>query len=263
MNKETHIKYEELKPFLENTNFLEKMRKVSNPIVNENDDEESKLDALLDLRRLHKFYYDFFLKIFDNILYGIKDVLRTKNLELQYEALSLLKEVFDHHKYYATDIGDWVQKLLPRLLDIYLDKNEHYDITNQIILNITHYLLYPETIETFLEEINDSRDQDLSNAAFTFLMLSLESLNTFDLQETMYWSKLIELLYDIFKSGNGKAIYAQKTLNFIMNKLGKTKLDEILNIHSTPKMKITFVDMVKEITQGEVNINRNNNHLYK
>jgi len=124
-------------------------------------------------------------------------------------------------------------------------------------------MIYPETIETFLEEIYDSRDQDLSNAAFTFLMLTLESFNKFDLQEHLFWNRLIDLLYDIFKSGIEKAIYAQKTINFLMDKLGKTKLFEILERHSTPKMPITYVEMVTEITQGEDNNIRNNNHLYK
>jgi hypothetical protein len=253
MNQTSFTKFEDLKPFENNQNFLLKLREVSDPIIEDQYSNESKSKALNDLRRLHKFHCSFFNQIFDNIIKDFRYILRSNELDLVGEALTLLYEVFDHHITYHQDIGDWVKKLVPELLDVLLDNTEFNDLIQKTLLNITKYLIIPETIEIFLEEIYDSKSEGLMQNAFNYLMHSIDTFSTTDLENNLYWDRCMDLICDIYHDGGERKNFITKAVIFIREKLGRGKLSQITDNYLKPELKDKVVCVLNEIDQSRNN----------
>lgn len=265
MNKVTHMNDEDLKTFMPNTNFLQKMRDVSNPFLDSNDDltDENVIIALIDLRRLHKHHYDFFILIFENIHYDFKDILSSKNIDVLQEALTLLKEMFNYQTKLSPFISDWARKYIPILLDLYLDNSEIRSYTYQVLYNISRHIICNEVIETYSEEIYSSKDSKLTDLAFKFLKLCLDSCNNYDIDNYIPWVKFIEILYDLYTSEGEKAEFPPILINSIKRKIKKSELDLIIEKHKISSMENKYYSFFKEMIEMEDDDNKNNNHLYK
>lgn len=240
------IKYEDLLEFSENTNFIIKLREVSDPIINK-EIKQSILNALIDLRRLQKYHYDFFNKIFQNIFYHIPHLLNSSELDIILESMSLLKELFVAHPYYYEDIGEWIKELLPHLLQIYYTKKDHSQLAKEIILNIVHNIIYAETLESFLEELRNCQDGESAKSTFDFLIQAIENFDQVNLEHNIYWDSLIELITDIYNLKGEKGKFAKKIINLIRDKIGRYQFKGICEKFLSEELKDLMICIMSEI----------------
>ena len=220
------LKYEDLLPFSKSTNFLMKMREVSDPIINK-DTKQSILNAIIDLRRLNKYHYDFFNKIFENIFTHVLLLLFSNDNENFNEIVNLLKEIFEGHTYFHDDIGDWITKLLPKLFSFYKLKNEYFESTKEIISIIIKNILTSETVETLLDELKNCNDDELTNSIFNYLMQCLECFDQEKLDLCLFWDNCLALILGNYKLKGQKGNYAKKIINFFLDKIGRNQFLDI------------------------------------
>ena len=241
------IKFENLNEFSKNTNFLLKMRQVSDPIINDSDND-SIFTSIIDIRRLRKFHLDFFNRIFENIKDSIYELLYNEEHDIKYQTLILIKELFSQENQYYDDIGDWVIDILPILLEINVCNDEFFEISKQALLNISENMLISETIETFLEEIIESHDFEVKKLAYFYLMQNLDNFIVYNLENCVYWDCCLMILGGMYNLQGEIGKFAKNIIMFVREKIGLKEFNNIVDKDLDPSVKDLVICIINEIS---------------
>jgi hypothetical protein len=228
------VTFESLSPFYGNTNFLELMREISEPII-ENKSDTSKLKSVLDLRRLRKHHYYYFNKVFDNISNAFLKMIKLEpiNDELLIECLKLIRDVFSgDNDHISTDMGDWLRLYVPIILKFSIGQHTK-SIAYEILNNITNFMLFPETIEAFIDEIIFSENEEKMDFAANFVMKNLENFDEITIENSVYWDTCLTKLVEVYERRSEKwQIFVRRVFLFVSHKLGQTRFEEIMKENS-------------------------------
>jgi len=227
------VTFESLCPFHGNTNFLELMREISEPII-ENKSDTSKLKSVLDLRRLRKHHNFYFNKVFDNISNAFLKMIKFESIndELLIECLKLIRDVFSgDNNNLTTDMGDWVRLYVPIVLK-FSTRHHTSPIAQEILNNIADFMLFSETLEAFIDEIIYSENEEIMDFAANFMMKNLENFDEITIENSVYWDTCLTKLLDVYEKRSEKwQNFVRRLLLYVSHKLGQTRFEEIINEH--------------------------------
>lgn len=244
LNSVTH---DSLSPFHGNTNFLELMREISEPII-ENKSETYKLQSVSYLRRLRKHHYQYFNKVFDNISTAFLKMIKLENIneELLIECLKLIREVFSGDTtHLSNDMGDWLRLYVPIVLRFSIRQNTN-TIAHDILNNIANNMLFSETLEAFIDEIITSEKEEIMDFAANYLRKNLENFDEITIENSVYWDTCLSKLVEMYENRSEKwRNFVRNLILYVSNKLGQGRFEEIINENSVNdevngKLKMIF-----------------------
>ena len=236
--------FDQLNEFPKSTNFIQIMREVSDPIINNKSDEE-KLNSVIDLRRLRKFHLEFFNKIFSNLYEKLLPLIQTvkNNEELTNAVLQLLKEVFNCNEKFYYEISDWVRTFVPVLL-VLATNPSHGKLANEILMNIVNCMFYSEIIQSFLDEILRNESEEINNIAINYLFKNLEAFDLKVMIEFIYWDICLEIITEIIAK---KSEIGNKIISFFTERLGYEAFEKIVDENAEAEVHEKIVRIIGHV----------------
>jgi hypothetical protein len=242
--KLSYINFQNLENFSQNQNYLKLMRDISTGII-ENENFQTQLKYINELRRVRKFHQDLFSVTFNNILNDfIDNSMGSNDPELVYNSLILVTEIFSFYEFY--DINNWIPDLLTKVIELSAQEK------NQLILNqsfialyfLANNMFYEETLLTLLRLVKNKSEVIAKNATETLLTFIyfidyFTLINGFDWQEPFYI--ILELANSSLLSNVGNV---KKIISYIYRKLNETEFVSFLQNNLNAENEKTIMGLL-------------------
>jgi hypothetical protein len=187
---------------------------------------------VVELRRIRKFDLNFFENIFNNIASHFERYIRHEDPTVAVESLTLCCEIFSYYKFEGP-LREWMCYLIPAVIDQTTNKTQHKVKLTAVaaIANLSENMFYPETVETLLDIILESENEEAAvNAkqAFVGMVLFIDEVN---LVNEFNWTGLLSNIDEFARNGSSSNLkrlnYIAEVLICVQTKLAK-KFDHFL-----------------------------------
>jgi hypothetical protein len=129
-------------------------------------------------------------------------------------------------------MGDWLRLYVPIILKFSIGQHTK-SIAYEILNNITNFMLFPETIEAFIDEIIFSENEEKMDFAANFVMKNLENFDEITIENSVYWDTCLTKLVEVYERRSEKwQIFVRRVFLFVSHKLGQTRFEEIMKENS-------------------------------
>jgi hypothetical protein len=233
--KVDYIKYEDLAPYEEKTNFLELFRTISTNFLETPEFKwEIHFNTINELRRLRKhskelFYtivkdYKLCKEIFPNYINSIRS-------NLSKITLMLITELFSEFEY--ENLNKWVTHLIPEVLNKSADNKIFLrEEAMRSLQNLSENMFYEESIICLLNGVK-SNNSKISQNSFETLIKLIENYDKVNLENISEWKEIYKHISDIFLLKDDRHVKkSEKIVGVIKEKLTNGIFDKVLKIAS-------------------------------
>ena len=230
-SKVDYLKYEDLAPYEEKTNFLELFRNISNNILETPEFKwEVHFNTINELRRLRKHSKELFhsivrdyklcKKIFPKYINSIRSNLSKITLMLVTELFS----VFEYE-----NLNKWVTFLIPEVLNKSVDNKIFIrEEAMKCLDNLSGNMFYEESIICLLNGVKSSNSK-VSQNAFDTLIKLIENYDQVNLENISEWKEIFKLISEIFLLKDDRHVKkSEKILITIKEKLTDEIFEKVL-----------------------------------
>jgi hypothetical protein len=161
--------YESLQSYSQDTNFLELVINTLSGIQ-ESQNPDQQVQLVKELRRIRKFDQNFFENIFNNVVNHFERYIKSSDIQVAKESLTLAYEIFSYYKYEGP-LKDWLAYLIPPVIEQTTSHVQQVKLLAvSAVANLSENMFYSETAEILTELIFDSESEEQAvNAKNAFI----------------------------------------------------------------------------------------------